>query len=61
MAMLVITHYQRLLNYIKPNFVHIMSEGQIVTSGGPELAVELEEMGYDKFMDKYVPEGQLVS
>jgi Fe-S cluster assembly ATP-binding protein len=61
MAMLVITHYQRLLNYIKPNFVHIMADGQIVTSGGPELAVELEDLGYDKFMDKYVPEGQLVS
>ena len=38
MAMLVITHYQRLLNYIKPNFVHIMAQGRIVTSGGPELA-----------------------
>lgn len=56
MAMLVITHYQRLLNYIKPNFVHIMADGRIVTSGGPELAVELEDLGYDKFMDKYVPE-----
>jgi Fe-S cluster assembly ATP-binding protein len=56
MAMLVITHYQRLLNYIKPNFVHIMAEGRIVTSGGPELAQELEDLGYDKFMDKYVPE-----
>ncbi|HEX5140338.1 MAG TPA: Fe-S cluster assembly ATPase SufC [Dehalococcoidia bacterium] len=60
MAMLVITHYQRLLNYIKPNFVHIMAEGQIVTSGGPDLAIELEELGYDKFMDKYVPEAAAV-
>jgi len=56
MAMLIITHYQRLLNYIKPNYVHIMAAGQIVTSGGPDLANELEELGYDKFMDKYVPE-----
>jgi Fe-S cluster assembly ATPase SufC len=38
-----------------------MADGQIVTSGGPELAIELEDLGYDKFMDKYVPEGQLVS
>ncbi len=56
MAMLIITHYQRLLNYIKPNYVHIMAAGQIVTSGGTDLANELEELGYDKFMDKYVPE-----
>ena len=56
MAMLVITHYQRLLNYIKPSFVHIMAEGQVVTSGGPELAQELEDLGYDKFMEKYVPD-----
>ena len=56
MAMLVITHYQRLLNYIKPNFVHIMADGRIVKSGGPELASELEDLGYDKFMAKYVPE-----
>jgi Fe-S cluster assembly ATP-binding protein len=60
MAMLVITHYQRLLNYIKPNFVHIMAEGRIVTSGGPELAMELEESGYDKFMAKYAPEAVAV-
>jgi Fe-S cluster assembly ATP-binding protein len=46
MAMLVITHYQRLLNYIKPHFVHIMLDGRIVKSGGPELALELEEKGY---------------
>jgi Fe-S cluster assembly ATP-binding protein len=56
MAMLVITHYQRLLNYIKPHFVHIMAEGRIVTSGGPDLAIELEDLGYDKFMAKYVPD-----
>jgi Fe-S cluster assembly ATP-binding protein len=46
-AMLLITHYQRLLNFIKPNFVHIMMEGRIVQSGGPELAHELEAKGYE--------------
>ncbi|MBX6341061.1 MAG: Fe-S cluster assembly ATPase SufC [Thermomicrobiaceae bacterium] len=46
-ALLVITHYQRLLNYIKPHFVHVMLEGKIVESGGPELALQLEEHGYD--------------
>ena len=44
---LVITHYQRLLDYIKPDVVHVMSDGQIVKSGGAELALELEESGYD--------------
>jgi Fe-S cluster assembly ATP-binding protein len=47
MAMLLITHYQRLLNYIQPQHVHVMLEGRIVRSGGPELANELEEKGYD--------------
>ncbi len=46
-GMLLITHYQRLLDYIKPDHVHVMSEGRIVRSGGPELALELEEKGYD--------------
>jgi len=44
---LVITHYQRLLDYIKPDNVHVMADGQIVKSGGPELALELEKSGYD--------------
>lgn len=44
---LVITHYQRLLDYIKPDCVHVMADGQIVKSGGAELALELEESGYD--------------
>ena len=47
MGVLVITHYQRLLNYIKPDFVHVLMDGQIVREGGPELALELEEKGYD--------------
>ena len=46
-AMIVVTHYQRLLNYIIPDFVHIMIEGRIVLSGGKELALEVEEKGYD--------------
>jgi len=45
-AMIVVTHYQRLLNYIVPDFVHVLAEGRIVKSGGKELALELEESGY---------------
>ena len=48
-AMLVITHYQRLLNYIVPDRVHVLSDGRVARSGGPELAVELEESGYAEF------------
>jgi Fe-S cluster assembly ATP-binding protein len=46
-AVVVITHYQRLLDYIKPDYVHVLYKGKIVKSGGPELALELEERGYD--------------
>lgn len=46
-ATIVITHYQRLLDYIKPDYVHILYKGRIVKTGGPELALELEERGYD--------------
>ena len=46
-AMLVVTHYQRLLNYIVPDFVHVLMDGRIVRSGGPELALELEDKGYE--------------
>jgi Fe-S cluster assembly ATP-binding protein len=45
-AIVVVTHYQRLLNYIVPNFVHVLVDGRIVRSGGPDLALELEEKGY---------------
>jgi Fe-S cluster assembly ATP-binding protein len=48
-AMLVITHYQRLLDYIKPDKVHVLAGGRIVASGGPELALELEASGYDRY------------
>ena len=46
-AVLLITHYQRLLDYVKPDFVHVLAGGRIVKSGGPELALELEEQGYE--------------
>ena len=49
-SMLVITHYQRLLDYIKPDAVHVLAGGRIVASGGPELALELEEKGYDRYV-----------
>ena len=45
-AIVVVTHYQRLLNYIVPDFVHVLVDGRIVKSGGPELALELEDKGY---------------
>jgi Fe-S cluster assembly ATP-binding protein len=53
LGILVITHYQRILNYIKPQFVHIMFEGRIVESGGPDLALHLEAQGYDWVREKY--------
>ncbi len=51
-AFVVITHYQRLLNYIVPDFVHVLVDGRIVKSGGKELALELEERGYDWIRDE---------
>jgi len=58
LGVLVITHYQRILNYIKPDYVHVMMNGRIVESGGPELALHLEEHGYDWLREK---SGQPVS
>ena len=46
-SFLIITHYQRLLNYIKPDFVHVLMNGKVIKSGGPELALELEKKGYE--------------
>jgi Fe-S cluster assembly ATP-binding protein len=54
-GILLITHYQRILNYIKPDFVHIMLGGKIVESGGSDLALHLEEQGYDWVREKYEP------
>jgi Fe-S cluster assembly ATP-binding protein len=51
-AMIVITHYQRLLEYIVPDHVHVLSNGRIAKSGGKELALELEEKGYGEFAGK---------
>ncbi|MEM8604485.1 MAG: Fe-S cluster assembly ATPase SufC [Cyanobacteria bacterium P01_H01_bin.121] len=58
-AMLLITHYQRLLNYIQPDFVHVTHAGQIIRTGGKELALELEEKGYD-WVDQLQPAGVAV-
>ena len=55
-AFLVITHYQRLLDYIKPDVVHVLADGRIVESGGPELALQLEEHGYEWVRDRIAPE-----
>lgn len=52
-ATIVITHYQRLLDYIKPDFVHVLYKGRIVKSAGPELALELEEKGYDWIIKEF--------
>jgi Fe-S cluster assembly ATP-binding protein len=57
---LVITHYQRLLNYIKPQFVHIMLDGRVVESGGPDLALHLEEQGYEWVREKYEEEKEKI-
>jgi Fe-S cluster assembly ATP-binding protein len=54
--MLVITHYQRLLDYIVPDYVHVMYDGKIVMTGGKELALELEAKGYD-WVDELQPVG----
>ncbi len=53
LGVLVITHYQRILNYIAPQYVHIMLDGRIVESGGPEMALQLEQSGYDWLREKY--------
>mgnify|MGYP005811553899 FL=1 len=53
LGVMVITHYQRILNYIKPDFVHVMLDGRVVESGGPDLALNLEERGYDWIREKY--------
>jgi Fe-S cluster assembly ATP-binding protein len=52
LGVLLITHYQRILNYIKPDYVHVMMDGRIVESGGPELAFSLEERGYEWIKEK---------
>jgi Fe-S cluster assembly ATP-binding protein len=53
MGILVITHYQRFLNYIKPDYVHILLDGKVVVRGGAELAEELDEKGYEWVREQY--------
>jgi Fe-S cluster assembly ATP-binding protein len=55
LGMLLITHYQRLLNYITPDIVHVLYMGRIIKTGGPELALELERDGYDKIIKEFAP------
>lgn len=55
-ATIMITHYQRLLNYVEPDYIHVMSDGQIITSGGKELAQQLEENGYEWLYEQYAPQ-----
>ena len=55
-SVLLITHYQRMLNYVKPDFVHVIMNGRIVRSGGPELALQLEEQGYDWMKSEKISE-----
>ncbi|MBP2332522.1 Fe-S cluster assembly ATPase SufC [Corynebacterium freneyi] len=50
-GILIITHYKRILNYVRPDYVHVFADGRIVQSGGPELADELEEHGYERFVN----------
>ena len=52
-AIIMVTHYQRLLNYIVPDFVHVMVDGRIIKSGGKELALELESRGYNWVSDEF--------
>jgi len=54
MGLLVITHYQRILNYIQPDYVHVMLNGRLVEHGGPDLALQLEEKGYDWLRAKHI-------
>ena len=57
LGVLVITHYQRMLNFLKPDFVHIMYQGRIVETGQAELALRLEESGYDWIREVYGESG----
>jgi len=52
-SFIVVTHYQRLLDYIKPDYVHVLYDGRIIKSGGPELGLQLEEQGYDEIIQDY--------
>ena len=55
LAVLLITHYQRMLGYVKPDIVHVLFDGRIVKTGGPELALELEKQGYEWITNEFTP------
>jgi Fe-S cluster assembly ATP-binding protein len=55
LGILIITHYQRILNYIKPQHVHVLHHGRVITSGGPELVARLEAEGYDNLIKEFAP------
>ncbi|NBD15280.1 MAG: Fe-S cluster assembly ATPase SufC [Cyanobacteria bacterium] len=60
-ATVMITHYQRLLNYVEPDYIHVMVDGKIITSGGKELALQLEENGYDWLYEQYAPQQEVTA
>ena len=60
LGIVLITHYQRILNYIKPQFIHVMVSGKLAMSGGPELALQLEEKGYDWIIEAEAAKKQIV-
>ncbi|AFZ44319.1 FeS assembly ATPase SufC [Halothece sp. PCC 7418] len=60
-ATVMITHYQRLLNYVEPDYIHVMGDGKIITSGGKELALQLEENGYDWLYEQYAPQQEVTA
>jgi Fe-S cluster assembly ATP-binding protein len=57
----MITHYQRLLNYVEPDYIHVMRDGKIITSGGKDLALQLEENGYDWLYEQYAPQQEVTA
>jgi Fe-S cluster assembly ATP-binding protein len=57
LGVLLITHYQRILDYVKPDIVHVLYQGRIVKTGGPELALELEKQGYDWIIKEFAAAG----
>ena len=54
-SFILVTHYNRLLNYIKPDVVHVLANGRLVETGGPKLAEEVEREGYKRFLEEHVP------
>jgi Fe-S cluster assembly ATP-binding protein len=61
LGVLLITHYQRILDYVKPDVVHVLYQGRIIKTGGPELALELERQGYDGIIKEYAPQAAVAA